>query len=357
MVYLFIIQGEGRGHMTQAIALASILRKHGHLVNRVIVGRSDRRSIPDFFTEGIEAAIDQVDSPNFVTDDSNKSVNIFKSFTHTIGRLGTYKSSMEKIHEVVSEEQPDVIINFFDFIGGLYNYLKRPKVKFVCIAHQYLSDHSTFEFPIGRWLDRRSMYLGNRITSLKAHGVLALSFRELADEPGIAVVPPLLRKVVQELVPSQGNHLLVYMLNHGYHEEVDLFHKEFPEVNIHCFWDKSDAPETLKIDGTLTYHQLNSELFLKYMASSKGFLTTAGFESICEAIWLGKPVLMMPVQGHYEQSCNALDAKKSGAGISSDTFDLKLLVDYIPTHTTDPENFRRWSDRAEDIFIEKLTSL
>ena len=30
MRYLFVIQGEGRGHLTQALSLASMLRRHGH---------------------------------------------------------------------------------------------------------------------------------------------------------------------------------------------------------------------------------------------------------------------------------------------------------------------------------------
>lgn len=50
------------------------------------------------------------------------------------------------------------------------------------------------------------------------------------------------------------------------------------------------------------------------MAGCRAYATTAGFESICEAMYLGKPVLMVPA--HIEQDCNAHDAMRAGAGLS-----------------------------------------
>jgi hypothetical protein len=38
--------GEGRGHFTQSLALASMLRKHGHEVVAVLVGKDDHGRFP-----------------------------------------------------------------------------------------------------------------------------------------------------------------------------------------------------------------------------------------------------------------------------------------------------------------------
>ena len=54
-------------------------------------------------------------------------------------------------------------------------------------------------------------------------------------------------------------------------------------------------------------------VFLNQMAACKAYASTAGFESICEAMYLGKPILRVPA--HIEQDCNAFDAVNSGAGI------------------------------------------
>ena len=69
------------------------------------------------------------------------------------------------------------------------------------------------------------------------------------------------------------------------------------------------------MDETLSFHSLNDEKFLDLMASCSGLVCTAGFESVCEAIYLGKPVILVPMKGHFEQYCNARDAERIGAGI------------------------------------------
>lgn len=39
MKILFIVQGEGRGHLTQAISMEKLLRSNGHEVVEVLVGK------------------------------------------------------------------------------------------------------------------------------------------------------------------------------------------------------------------------------------------------------------------------------------------------------------------------------
>jgi uncharacterized protein (TIGR00661 family) len=354
--YLFIIQGEGRGHMTQALSLANILRKNGHKIGSVIVGSSERRSIPAFFTEKIGAPVVSLPSPNFVTDKDHKKVKPLRTVIYSLLKAPIYRKSIQKIDEIVKEEKPDVIINFYDFLGGLYYFSKRPKAKLICIGHQYLFGHPDYHFPKGKTLDRLSMLMGNKVTSLGASKLLALSFYpEESKKKKLLVVPPLLRDLVKNTVSSKAEHYLVYMVNPGYADEINQFHEAQPSQSIHAFWDKKDAETLWKIDETLTYHQLNDELFIQYMSSAKGYVTTAGFESVCEAMYLGKPVMMVPVGGHFEQACNALDAEKAGAGIASKTFDIGKLYDYIPHHKDVQDSFKGWADQAEDIFIKHLT--
>ena len=46
MKFLFIVQGEGRGHLTQAITLEDMLQRNGHEVVEVLVGKSSSRTLP-----------------------------------------------------------------------------------------------------------------------------------------------------------------------------------------------------------------------------------------------------------------------------------------------------------------------
>ena len=86
-----------------------------------------------------------------------------------------------------------------------------------------------------------------------------------------------------------------------------IVNENHPHTRLHFFWDQPDAPEELKVDDTLTFHRINDEKFLKMMAGCKAFATTAGFESVCEALYMGKPCMLIPA--HVEQECNAIKLK------------------------------------------------
>lgn len=51
MKFLFIVQGEGRGHLTQALTLEEHLLREGHEVVEVLVGKSRNRELPTFLPE------------------------------------------------------------------------------------------------------------------------------------------------------------------------------------------------------------------------------------------------------------------------------------------------------------------
>ena len=87
----------------------------------------------------------------------------------------------------------------------------------------------------------------------------------------------------------------------------------------------------------------------------KGYVSTAGFESVCEAMHLGKPVMMVPVEGQYEQACNALDGELAGAGIIGNSFNISPLLDYLPNHKANSQ-FRNWCDKSTAIILKEVTN-
>lgn len=165
----------------------------------------------------------------------------------------------------------------------------RPSVPYVCIGHQYLFLHREFEFPEKDVVQLFMLRLFTRMTSLKAKKRLALSFRKMPEdrENNLVVVPPLLRQEVIAIRPETGNYIHGYMVNAGFSDSVKAFHSVHPEVPLHFFWDKADTEEVTRMDETLSFHQLDDVKFLNYMAGCRAYASTAGFESICEAMYLG----------------------------------------------------------------------
>ncbi len=354
--YLFIVQGEGRGHMTQAISLKETLKNAGHQVVCTLVGKSERRIIPDFFLKRMEAPVISFESPNFVLDKGNKRVRISKTIIHNLAQGKTYYRNLKLIHAQVECYNPDIIINFYDFLAGVYNMIFPHKAKFICIGHQYLALHPEFIFPKGNMADKILLLLNTKITSLLADRRLALSFTPLPCDPTgkTSVVPPLLRREVLKISPNREAYYLVYLVNEGYAHEVIHWHQANREIRLHCFWDKKDAEDTVVLHENLIFHKIDDQKFLNLMRSCSGYISTAGFESICEAMYLDKPVMMVPIKGHFEQKCNALEAQKANAGIAASSFNLSDFLNYLPSRVDQNTAFRNWVEQANELFLKEL---
>jgi len=344
MKFLFIVQGEGRGHMTQAIAFSKLLTLQGHDLVGVVLGKSKRRSVPEFFTLQIKAPIQLVNSPNFEADRDEKKILLGKTILANVKKIGLFRKSLFQIHQLVQETAPHVILNFYDLLGGLYNGFFRPNAAYWVIGHQYMIFHPTFKFAPSKGLEKFCFKLNTRMTAIGAAKKLALSFYELESTDQITVMPPLLREAVKSHKPTQGDFFLAYMVNSGYGKEVVSFARANPRLQIRAYWDKKDAAETENPLPNLSFHQVHDKNFLRDMAACKGLVSTAGFESICEAIYLGKPVMVIPVQGQYEQACNALDTVHSKAGISSEDFDFTKLEKLIEGGFHTENQIQDWTD-------------
>lgn len=353
MKFLFVVQGEGRGHLTQSIALKDMLTRNGHEVVALMVGKSSRRKLPSFFKKNIDVPIYLFDSPNFLPAANNKKANLWPTIAYNLLKFPMFVRSIYYIRNKIKKTNADVVVNFYDMMAGLTYAIHPPKVPQVSIAHQYLFLHPEYKFPPESKAELKMLIFFTRITCMRSSKLFALSMEEkdnLKDHP-IVIVPPLLRKEILNAKGGKGNYLHGYMLNSTYAEEIIEYQKKNPDVYMHFFWDKKDAPEETIINDHLTFHKLNDKLFVDYMKNCAAYATTAGFESVCEAMYLGKPVLMVPT--HIEQSCNAYEASLAGAGIVSDEFDLDALIEYIPKYK-DNSDFRAWTEQSETYWMKEF---
>jgi len=355
MKFLFIVQGEGRGHLTQAISLSELLAKNGHEVVAVLVGKNNRRELPEFFTKKFGDKLFLFGSPDFLPAAKNKKANIWASIVYNSFRMRKYIKSILFIRKKINTLDIDMVINFYELMTGLTYALFPPKKPYICIAHQYSFFHPDFRFPKANKLELWMLKFFTCLTCIRASGLLALSIRKMNNIPEkkLTVVPPLLREEIFRVEVSDGDYLHGYMLNDTYADEIISFQKEHPDVSLHFFWDKKDVAAETIINSRLTFHHLNDYLFIKYMAGCKGYATTAGFESVCEAMYMGKPVLVVPT--HIEQECNAFEVLQSEAGIIAEHFDLEKLFRFIPEYRKNTD-FQEWVQQA-DFRILKAISL
>lgn len=356
MRVLFIVQGEGRGHLTQAVSLAQILQTAGHEVIDALVGVTEHRPVPSFFADSFTAPITPVFSPGLVYNAGTNELEPIKTVMQAIKYARPFWKSLKQVRDMIETKKPDVVVNFYEMLGGLTYALLRPSVPMVCIAHQYFAFHPNFQRPERQWFSRQAFRFNTRLTCFGARELLTLSFDKQADyaPQRIRIVPPLLRREVTQLTPTEGDFLLAYVTQAGLRSELERAHQQHPDISMHGFHGGVSEPDQI-IDETLTYHAIDGKRFLEFMARCKAIVTTAGFESVCEATYLGKPALMIPQPNHFEQAGNALDGQRAGMGIAADRFDLNLLLDYLPKH--DPQvsqRFRDWYAQGSYLFLNAI---
>lgn len=358
MRYMFIVQGEGRGHLTQAMTLERLLLSAGHEVAGILVGKSPSRRLPDFFTKGVSSPLATFESLNFVPDKRNRRPNLLRTIAYETAISHRYFPSIDFIAKSLREASPDVVVNLYEVLGTLGYRKSRLKSPEVCIAHQYIFLHGDVRLPIVGYEESVGLNFFSRMTAFGARKVLALSFRQMPPDSRhrIHVVPPLLRKSVLDVTqPTDGGYVLGYLLNAGFAEDVRNWHSAHPQVPLRFFWDKADAPAVTKVDDGLSFYALDDGEFIRQMSGCRAYASTAGFESICEAMYMGKPLLMVPA--HIEQKCNAWDATRSGAAVASEDFDLDVLLDFAQGSFRRDEAFPEWARSASSVFLRELTEL
>jgi len=358
---LIAVQGEGRGHMTQALTLYHLLKSEGKEVCCVLVGGNPSRSQAEFLRKQLPVPVVQVYSPFFVRR-GDRGISLPATIAQLIWKFPDLLRSLRILHKLVKYHQPALIIHCYEPLVALYKLTHNFSGKMLSVAHQYAFLHESYRFPQGYFLSRWLLKSYTRFTSFGADRILAISLYPMMSLPvqRICIIPPVIRPEVMQAYPSSGSYMLVYLVNPGYLKDIISWSEEHPEVEIHCFTDtsrlhvRSGGP---RLSGTgLTVHGLDAQLFLQYLEGCRVLVSTAGFETVCEAVYLGKCCMVVPVEGHFEQYCNALDASMIGV-VSAQWFDLDKAWNLTSKQAEPNVQFSDWVNSCPDFMRQIIREL
>src|SRR5215471_9115491 len=119
MKIMFCILGEGRGHMTQAIAAKEIVERAGHQVVSIVLGMGPHRQVPEFFASAMKMPIERIPTIEFAYK-YNRKVNLPATLARVVRNIPAYWRALRKLKALVRQSQPDVILNFFEAMTGIY---------------------------------------------------------------------------------------------------------------------------------------------------------------------------------------------------------------------------------------------
>jgi uncharacterized protein (TIGR00661 family) len=214
---------------------------------------------------------------------------------------------IDRLAGIMEEYGPDLIVTDYEFFTQMAaRRLRRPCVS---LDNQHLLTHCRYERPPGQGLSRLMTLMCIRALFSGSSRYLITSFHPLPPKDGARtrVLPPVIRQDVRRHRPSEGEHGLVYLrggLPPGLPEALKARGGPFVVYGL------GDAPR----DGNLLFKPYSEEEFLRDLASCRYVLCNGGHSTICEALFLGKPVLCAPVNFFYEQAVNAHLLSVAGYG-------------------------------------------
>ncbi len=283
MKILYAIQGTGNGHITRAIEIIPYLQQKGNL---------------DILVSGIQSDIElpfpvkyKLKGLSFVFGKKG-GIDFWKTFM----RLNSQR--LIKDIKSLNVKEYDLIISDFEPIS-VWAAIKAKKIC-IGLSNQVATLHPLAPKPKKDDLMGK-VVLQNYAPTLHNFG---FHFKKL-DE---TIFTPIIRKEVREIETTINDHYTVYLPSY---DDIEII-KILKKIN-HTQWQvfSKHRKKTSKIHN-IEINPIDSKLFLKSMASSKGVITNAGFGTTSEALFLKKKLLVIPMKKQYEQHCNAAMLEEMG---------------------------------------------
>ncbi len=303
----FSICGEGRGHATRARAVVEQLRSSHEIV---LYSSRDAFAFLAPIYAGTEVQLRRISGLRFrYTPD--RRLNFHRtgwSAWHYLGRLPTLVRILES---AIERDRPDLIIT--DFEPAMPRAAVARGVPFVSLDHQHflthydmgsLPRHLRFHAAYMSWIVR-AYYSGQAET-------IVSSFFFPPVRPGRAGVTQagvLLRPEILAASREEKGHLVVYLRKFAGNGVLAALRDCGREVRVYGL-----GP--LPAQGNLRFQAVQERRFLEDLASADALVSTAGNQLVGEALYLGKPALVMPEARNFEQYINAHFLKESAAGDS-----------------------------------------
>jgi len=286
MKILYAIQGTGNGHISRAREIIPLLQKYGEL---------------DLLVSGTEAEVTLSQPVKYK----------FHGLSFVFGTKGgvdkwaTYKlmnlpQMWRDMHHLPLKDY-NLIVNDFEPVSAWACKLQH--VPSVSLSHQCAFVSPKTPRPKAGWFNYGAAILKHY--SPTTHHV-GFHFERYDD----FIHTPVIRSEIRNMQTSNLGHYAVYLPAYDDKKLTELLKQT--NVHWHVF---SKRQKKGYADGNVQVIPVNNEGFNVSLASCDGLLTGGGFEGPAEALFLQKKVMMIPMQGQYEQQCNALAASRLGVPV------------------------------------------
>lgn len=312
----YSMSGEGRGHATRVRAIVEDLRCR-HRVVLFAPGQAYELLAPLY--ERMDVEVRRIEGLKFRYARGG-TLDYGATLAGAAGFLLRLPERVAQLRDQLRAIGPDLAI--VDFEPLLPRAAEAEGIPYVSIDHQhFLTEFSSCDLPA---IDRvRCALMGMAVRFFHGRQRLTVvsSFYRPALRRGpwrrrVRQVGPLLGQDVLARSPSDDGFLLVYLRR----DTPDRVFRALAECGLPARVYGTGRRGT---DGTLSFHPVERESFVRDLARCTALVSTAGNQVVGEAIHLRKPVLALPESGNWEQGVNGFWVERLGIGLVRDPRDLR----------------------------------
>lgn len=316
MRILYGVVGEGMGHATRS----SVILRHlaaRHEVQIVVSGRAHaflQRAFPTL-------EVHEIAGLTMAYEDN--AVRRGRTAWDVLKKLPAFADNFEIFTRLAEGFRPELVVS--DFESFAYLFAKKYDLPVISIDNMQIINRCALEVEIPPEA-QASFQMAKAIVKAKLphcdHYLITTFFFPPVRKARTTLVPPILRDAVLDAVPSAGDHVLVYQTSDTFHDLVPTLQRLPGRFIVYGL--KRD-----QVLGNVTLKGFSEDGFVRDLASARAVLAGGGFSLMGEAVYLGKPMLSVPLEGQFEQTLNALYLEKLGYGEYHRTLEPAAITRFI----------------------------
>lgn len=286
MKILYAIQGTGNGHLSRAKEIIPALIKRGQ-VDLLLSGTQCEIALPypiKYKYKGLSFYFG-----------NNGGIDFIKTF-----KMNSILRFLKEIKDCPVQDY-DLVINDFEPVSAWASYLKG--IKSVSLSHQGTLYTENVPKPLYFSL------FGSFIIKNYAKCYYKYGFH--FEKYNQNIYTPIIRSDIRLLHQTEKDHYTVYLPAYSDENIIHVLSKIKGTK-----WKVYSKNATVYYQKKNVYIKpINSEKFEKSLASCRGILCGAGFETPAEALYLNKKLMVIPMKNQLEQQFNAQALKYLGVPV------------------------------------------
>ncbi|MES1205724.1 MAG: MJ1255/VC2487 family glycosyltransferase [Pseudomonadota bacterium] len=322
MRILYGVVGEGMGHAMRSRVILDELTKR-HEVQVVVSGRAY-----DYLKAraGEHLAVKKIWGYSVVYEDNE--VQNFKTLLQNVkGAITGWPQNVRAYFDLAETFEPDVVIS--DFESWSYLFAKSHRLPVISVDNMQIIDRCAHAPEIVQGL-AAEMALTKAIVKAKvagaAHYYITTFFYPPTRKPNTSLHPPVLRPEILAARPEAGGHLLVYQTSTSNESLSQVLQGCGHECRIYGL--RRDIVTDV-VEGNLRYRPFSEAGFIDDLRTARGVLATGGFTLMGEAVYLRRPMLVVPIRKQFEQVLNGRYLEAQGYGLAVDEISAAHLGQFL----------------------------